>query len=514
MDDFTLAPTPAAEPFNLGTVGAATPPFVSPQTSGAPRQAGPPASMDRQQLLKLAIMLPLAMKAGPGAVQGLMAGFAQHAQQQYQQGRQTAADQRAQQQQTATQQYQQGQLANQRETQQRQFLGDFTKGLEGLDTPDAIDAYTKLYAAQGQRMGLDPAALTQYAQPYREPTRLQQRAAEKYVGKLKSEYGDKWMDTAAQFTHRVGGQTLTFDQLLAQAGMARDPNAPMPAPKAAAAPNTPEEQFYQVFASEQVNPTTGQPYGSFAALPTALQLRARERWSQSGRQGETEGEAVDLSGNGLDMAAKMYALTGQLPPMGMGRAGATVRGRIINRAAQYNPTTGQFDATAAPNVAGNAATYKANAAALRQITGNLNAVEAFERTANQNAKLLEAVLTKLPDSGSSVVNRPLRALAGAMGSQDIATFNAIRLSLQNEYGRLISNPNLTGVMSDAARAEAEQALSPNATVGQLRAALLTLQQESQNRRDAFRAQRDEIQRGLSGTPARPAGAPGANPFRR
>jgi hypothetical protein len=79
---------------------------------------------------------------------------------------------------------------------------------------------------------------------------------------------------------------------------------------------------------------------------------------------------------------------------------------------------------------------------------------------------------------------------------------------------LISNPNLTGVMSDAARAEAEQALSPNATVGQLRAALRTLQQESQNRREAFRAQRDEIQRGLSGTPARPAGAPGANPFRR
>lgn len=226
--DVSLNPQPYAEPLDMTTFR--TPPFVSqpPVTPGRPQpQQG---GMDKKQLLKLAIMLPLAQKAGPGAVQGLLQGFAQQAQQAQQLQRQGAIDQRTQEQHDWQRQYQQGQLTNQQQTQQRQFLSDFTKGLDGLDDPAAIEAYRNLYTAQGQRLGLDTAPLTAYAQQYAEPTRLQRRAAEKYVAKLKSEYGTNWMETAQQFTHKLPGseQPVTFDQLMTQAGMQRDPSAPKP----------------------------------------------------------------------------------------------------------------------------------------------------------------------------------------------------------------------------------------------------------------------------------------------
>ena len=211
------------------------------------------------------------------------------------------------------------------------------------------------------------------------------------------------------------------------------------------------------------------------------------------------------------MAAKMYALTGQLPPMGMGRAGAQVRARIINRAAQYDTATGAFTGTALPDIAGNKANYTANTQALAQITKNLNAVQAFEATAEKNAALMDDVLKRLPGRTSvTILNRPIRALAGMLGDEDIAAFNTLRLSLQNEYARLVSQPNLVGILSDSARHEMELVLRPDATAGQLRAALKTLKMEAANRREAFQAQRESIQTEISGrqttTPRTPAPA--------
>jgi hypothetical protein len=242
MDDFTLAPEPLAPQFDF--TNAQTPPFVQ-----APNQAKTPqGGMDKKQAMKLAIMLPLALKAGPGAVQGLLQGFNQHAETQYTRGRQQAADTRTQEQRDWQRNYQQGQLDNQRQTQQRQFLNDFATRVGSLDDPAAIDALTRLYAAQAGAMGIDASALQTYAQQYSNPTKLQQRAAEKAIAKLKSQYGEKWMEMGAQFTHRIGGsdQPVPFEQLLSMAGLQRDPNAPA----IAAASEKPETRSIDVQAAE------------------------------------------------------------------------------------------------------------------------------------------------------------------------------------------------------------------------------------------------------------------------
>jgi hypothetical protein len=288
MDDFTLAPEPLAPQFDF--TNAQTPPFVQ-----APNQAKTPqGGMDKKQAMKLAIMLPLALKAGPGAVQGLLQGFNQHAETQYTRGRQQAADTRTQEQRDWQRNYQQGQLDNQRQTQQRQFLNDFATRVGSLDDPAAIDALTRLYAAQAGAMGIDASALQTYAQQYGNPTKLQQRAAEKAIAKLKSQYGEKWMEMGAQFTHRIGGsdQPVPFEQLLSMAGLQRDPNAPAIQPKQDV-PNTPEEQYYATYAQERGT--------TWEKLPAKDKQAARKAWMQADDRPQPQAtvliQTVDQNGN-------------------------------------------------------------------------------------------------------------------------------------------------------------------------------------------------------------------------
>lgn len=226
--DFPLAPDPLAQGFDFGSTQ--TPPFVPPQTQ-TPQRGIRHNPQDRQQAMKLAILLPLALKAGPGAVTGLLQGFSQSQQQEYERGRQSQLDASQQEQRDFQRQYQQGQLQNQRLQQRQKFVGDFTSGLEGLDSPEAIDAYLKLQAQIGQPYGVTPEQLSGLAAPYREPSRLQRRAADTYIKRLKDQYGADWMETAAGFTHTVGGERLTLDQVLERAGQTRDPNAPQAATK-------------------------------------------------------------------------------------------------------------------------------------------------------------------------------------------------------------------------------------------------------------------------------------------
>jgi hypothetical protein len=237
----------------------------------------------------------------------------------------------------------------------------------------------------------------------------------------------------------------------------------------------------------------------FGPQPTAdQQIKAREIWAEAGRDKGNDA-APTLTQQGLDMAALQYRKTGQMVPMGMGRAGATVRQAVINRAATMTPEQIAAVEKGGADVATSKAEYGADTKALSQLTRQTEAVGAFEKTATKNAKLLDDVLKKIPDTGTSILNRPIRALAGAVGSEDIATFNAIRQSVQNEYSRIISNPTLSGTMSDSARKEGEALLSGALTVGQLRAALKVLQAEASNRHTSYQEQIGEIKGRMGGT---------------
>ncbi len=217
-------------------------------------------------------------------------------------------------------------------------------------------------------------------------------------------------------------------------------------------------------------------------------------------QAPVQDAAVSLSPEGLDIAARRFAVDGSLPPMGMGKAGAAVRTAIINRAAQLDPTL---------NTATNKADYAANAASLTALQKNADAVEAFAKTAEANRKVFDTIAKDVPDSGMPLFNGMLRSGAAATGNTAVSQFNAIRQSLQSEYARLTSQPSLGGQLSDSARKEIEAGLSPNASVAQLKAALDTFAQESANRKNAIAGQLSEVRGRMGGSGS---GAPRVRKF--
>lgn len=257
-------------------------------------------------------------------------------------------------------------------------------------------------------------------------------------------------------------------------------------------------------------PITPQQAATNAAAAARLAEEQRHnRVTEAGAEA-----APTLTPAALDMAALVYKKTGQPPAMGMGKAGATVRQAVMNRAATLTPEDEARIVAGGTDVAGNKAAYGADAASMKALQKNVDAVTAFESTATKNAALLNEVMKNVPDLGSKFLNRPIRALAGNLGSEDIAKLDAIRQSVSNEYSRIISNPTLAGTMSDSARKEGEALLSPGATAGQIKSALAILASEAHNRKTSYQGQLDAIKGRMSGqtqaeVPATPAVAPAA-----
>jgi hypothetical protein len=202
----------------------------------------------------------------------------------------------------------------------------------------------------------------------------------------------------------------------------------------------------------------------------------------------------------LEMAAKRFLADGTMPT----RISEMTKKQIVNRAGQISP---------GGNVALNVATYKADAASLKQITQQLNAVEAFEQTGLKNLKLFTDAAAKIPDTGVPWLNTPVRYLSDKMvGSTNMAAVSAARQVALTEISRVVANPNLTGVLSDSARHEILSLSPENATFAQIKRVSEILQSDMRNRRDSMRAQKASIQQELGGGAPKPADTKKADPL--
>lgn len=228
----------------------------------------------------------------------------------------------------------------------------------------------------------------------------------------------------------------------------------------------------------------------FGANPTADQLaKARREWADLGREIKPEAETVPLTPAGLDAAAMMFAKTGQLPPMGMGASAAAQRAKIINRAAELDPS---IDLAAAK------ADYDANRASLSKLQQQRDAIGAFEETALKNLDIFIEQAKKISDTGSPMLNRPLRAIQEAgLGSAELTAFNTARRTVIPEFAKILANPGLSGQLSDSARHEIEEVISGNATLKQTLAAADILKRDARNRRESYDDQIAAIRARLS-----------------
>lgn len=202
--------------------------------------------------------------------------------------------------------------------------------------------------------------------------------------------------------------------------------------------------------------------------------------------------ALVPSGDALEMAAKRYLATGELPSMGMGQAGAAARVAVMNRAALIDP---------AASLAANKATFKADSANLQKLQTTEGTLSAFEKTAGKNLDQFLSLADKIPDTGVPWLNTPIRAVnTSGLGGSDQAAFNAARDVALREIARVTNDPKLSGSLTDSARAEVAGLSPANATFAQIKAVAKVLKQDMANVHAGINEQINTVKSGLQGHP--------------
>jgi hypothetical protein len=176
----------------------------------------------------------------------------------------------------------------------------------------------------------------------------------------------------------------------------------------------------------------------------------------AGAEANKPDPTIGMTPNGLYQSAVNYIQNGQMPQTG--RAGdprtQLRRDAVTNKA-------GAIAAAAGMDIPTLRAFFKSNAASLGSVQKMADAVQSFMATADKNVEALQPLLAKIPDTGSPLFNQPLRGfLKNVAGDENLSKVGTYLQSVTNEYGRIISQPNLSGQLTDSARQEAGQLLEP------------------------------------------------------
>ena len=214
------------------------------------------------------------------------------------------------------------------------------------------------------------------------------------------------------------------------------------------------------------------------------------------------GAPMTLTPEAVDTLATQWH-SGSVPSFGMGAAGNANRTAVANRMAVMFPGT---------DLATSIAAHKADSGSLAGLQKNRDAVISFENTAGKNLDMFLNLASKIPDSGSPWINRPLRSLdTSALGSSEVAAANAARQVANNEIAKVTSNPGLGGQLSDSARHEVEAFNPQSATFEQALAVAKVLKQDMANRHDALDNQLAEIKGRLAAPAFQGAGTSTSSP---
>jgi hypothetical protein len=218
--------------------------------------------------------------------------------------------------------------------------------------------------------------------------------------------------------------------------------------------------------------------------PTAQRIPG-VRGKTKAAEGAGQEATGPLTPEAIELAAHQWAMTGAMPPLGMGKAGAGMRAKIMNRAAELYP---QID------LASNKAAYGANVSSLRDLQKRQDFLESFEKTAGRNLDQFLSTAKGVVESGSPLLNRPLRLInEKVLGATEQTAFSTARQVAVQEIAKVLNNPQSQGAVSEGARKEIENLIRPDATLKQIYAASKILKTDMDNRRISGQEQIKEIQ---------------------
>lgn len=220
------------------------------------------------------------------------------------------------------------------------------------------------------------------------------------------------------------------------------------------------------------------------------------------------GGTPELDPTSLDYVANQYRITGQLPPLGMGKSAASMRSAIISRAAALDAGDGKGGADAV----GTHADYKANAGALTQITKQASMIESFETTAKQNGQQVRQLLTKGAGPATQWFNTPIQALRQkGLGDENVSSLNTAIQVYTGEVAKIVSGSTGSQGSTDAMRRETANMLNPNATPRQILASMDVLDRDMANRTEGLRTQAKSLRAQIKGGSGASTTAGGARP---
>jgi hypothetical protein len=199
-----------------------------------------------------------------------------------------------------------------------------------------------------------------------------------------------------------------------------------------------------------------------------------------------------LAGNqdAVTTAATQYRQTRQMPPIGRNPMMALA---VLDKVAKMDMAEG-----ISPEESGvKAEIFKANRAALLDITKRESQVATMEKTAGRNLDVFLQQAQKVADSGIVPANKVFRGAAKVFGDPGMAAFEAARVTAFTEISRVLSG-SMSAVLSDSARKEAETILRGDYTLPQLMRVAQTLRTDMKNRMDSFAEQKKSLAQSMGG----------------
>lgn len=259
-------------------------------------------------------------------------------------------------------------------------------------------------------------------------------------------------------------------------------------------------EAHRINASNQAAIQSAQIYNTAQWHSATLQMQRDRVAAQYGTNpggGGLRPEAVDM------LAREAIKDKGVLANLGRGVQGARDLQAITNRMAEIMAAEG------GPGLVQRRAEVRADSNSLNKMTTSYDAIVAFEQTAVRNGRMLVDLANKVDQTGVPVIERWTRAgRAAVAGDPEVSQFNAQMQVYRTEAARILTNPNLTGQLTDSARHEVEHFLSGSDSAQQISAVVTLLERDFDNRKHTLEKQmdaaRDRMMRGY-GAGAQPGG---------
>lgn len=187
---------------------------------------------------------------------------------------------------------------------------------------------------------------------------------------------------------------------------------------------------------------------------------------------------IGLTPNAIYQNGIRWALTGQLPALGLSGQGQVVVARmaIQNKGAAIASAVGTDVGTLQ-------AEYKANSAALSKIVPYYQMTEAFAETARKNLALAAGQSARVARTGSPIVNRYVQWATGhtLTGNPELSRFETYIYTASREYAKVTSGAAMSAQgLSDSATRQAQELINAAQTPEAFQATIEAMNQDMAN----------------------------------